>query len=50
MENIDFNSVATTTNMIATSAADNGGYFFPVVGLGFLGAIILFLAPPLVDE
>ena len=50
IENIDFTSVAATTNMIATSAGDNGGYFFPVVGLSFLGAIILFLAPPLVDE
>ena len=50
MIDVDMNSVATTSNMIATAAADNGGYFFPVVGLAALAATILFLAPPLVDE
>eukprot|EP00526_Cylindrotheca_closterium_P027147 CAMPEP_0113650484 /NCGR_PEP_ID=MMETSP0017_2-20120614/26867_1 /TAXON_ID=2856 /ORGANISM="Cylindrotheca closterium" /LENGTH=48 /DNA_ID=CAMNT_0000563007 /DNA_START=340 /DNA_END=486 /DNA_ORIENTATION=+ /assembly_acc=CAM_ASM_000147 len=46
----DFSEVATSTNMIASSVGDFGGYFFPVVGLGALAAFILFLAPPLVDE
>ena len=46
----DFSEVATSTNMVASSVGDFGGYFFPVVGLGALAALILFLAPPLVDE
>lgn len=46
----DFSSVATSSNMVASSVGDFGGYFFPVIGLGALAALILFLAPPLVDE
>lgn len=46
----DFSEVATSTNMVASSVGDFGGYFFPVIGLGALAALILFLAPPLVDE
>jgi hypothetical protein len=47
---IAISNVAANANLIATSAADNGGLLFPVVGIGFLAAIILFLAPPLLDE
>ncbi|KAL7549260.1 hypothetical protein ACHAWF_012524 [Thalassiosira exigua] len=43
-------SAASTANLIATSNADNGGFFFPVAGIVSLAALILFLAPPLVDE
>lgn len=47
---IAISNVASNANLIATSVSDNGGYLFPVVGIGFLAAIILFLAPPLLDE
>eukprot|EP00545_Synedropsis_sp_CCMP1620_P004499 CAMPEP_0119007924 /NCGR_PEP_ID=MMETSP1176-20130426/3336_1 /TAXON_ID=265551 /ORGANISM="Synedropsis recta cf, Strain CCMP1620" /LENGTH=93 /DNA_ID=CAMNT_0006960159 /DNA_START=81 /DNA_END=362 /DNA_ORIENTATION=+ len=43
-------NIAANANLIASTAGDFGGYFFPVVGLGCLGAFILFLAPPLADE
>lgn len=43
-------SVVTNANLIATNGGDNGGFFFPVIGLGSLAALILYLAPPLVDE
>eukprot|EP00632_Arachnochrysis_sp_CCMP2950_P013371 CAMPEP_0185692652 /NCGR_PEP_ID=MMETSP1164-20130828/2681_1 /TAXON_ID=1104430 /ORGANISM="Chrysoreinhardia sp, Strain CCMP2950" /LENGTH=94 /DNA_ID=CAMNT_0028359393 /DNA_START=34 /DNA_END=318 /DNA_ORIENTATION=- len=36
--------------LVASSESDFGGYFFPVVGLTLLGAIITFLSPPLKDE
>jgi hypothetical protein len=42
--------IAANANLIATSVNDNGGYLFPVVGLGLLGATILFLSPPLASE
>ena len=41
---------AATTNVIATASSDFGGYFAPVAGLTLLGALILYLSPPLVDE
>merc|ERR1712232_1366831 len=44
------NDVASTSNLVATSASDFGGSYFPVIGLTCLGALILFLAPPLADE
>lgn len=47
---IAISNVAANANLIATSVSDNGGYLFPVVGIGFLAFIILFLAPPLIDE
>jgi hypothetical protein len=51
MENMaDFSNVAASSNMVASSVGDFGGYFFPLIGLGALAAFILFLAPPLVDE
>jgi len=43
-------SIAQTSQMVATNSGDFGGALFPVFGLGILGAIILFLAPPLADE
>jgi hypothetical protein len=42
--------VASNPNLVATSVSDFGGYGWPVVGIGCLAALILFLAPPLVDE
>eukprot|EP00631_Chrysoreinhardia_giraudii_P003467 CAMPEP_0197413218 /NCGR_PEP_ID=MMETSP1170-20131217/16_1 /TAXON_ID=54406 /ORGANISM="Sarcinochrysis sp, Strain CCMP770" /LENGTH=90 /DNA_ID=CAMNT_0042939745 /DNA_START=56 /DNA_END=328 /DNA_ORIENTATION=+ len=36
--------------LVAASESDFGGYFFPVVGLTLLGAVITFLSPPLKDE
>jgi hypothetical protein len=54
MENMaDFssvNEVAASTNMLASSVSDFGGYLFPVFGLLSLAALILFFAPPLVDK
>ena len=52
LEGIDvaISNVASNSNLIATSVSDFGGYAWPVVGIGALAAIILFLAPPLVDE
>ena len=47
---VSVSQVAANANLIATSAGDNGGYLFPIVGLGLLGATILFLSPPLASE
>lgn len=43
-------NVASNSNLIASSVSDFGGYTIPVLGIGALAALILFLAPPLVDE
>jgi len=43
-------SIAQTSQMVATNSGDFGGALFPVFGLGILGALLLFLAPPLADE
>jgi hypothetical protein len=43
-------NVAANANLIASTAGDFGGYFFPVIGIGAVCALILFLAPPLADE
>jgi hypothetical protein len=51
IENLnDFSSVAASSNVLASSVTDFGGYLFPVFGIAALAALILFLAPPLVDE
>lgn len=42
--------VASNSHLLATSVSDNGGYLWPVFGIGSLAGLILFLAPPLVDE
>ena len=42
-------NVAQNANLIASNVGDFGGYLFPVFGLLSLGALILFLAPPLAD-
>mmetsp|Transcript_10522 Transcript_10522/g.12649 ORF Transcript_10522/g.12649 Transcript_10522/m.12649 type:complete len:97 (+) Transcript_10522:408-698(+) len=47
---VAISNVAANANLIATSVGDNGGYFFPIAGIGALAAFILFLAPPLADE
>ena len=43
-------SAASTANLIATSAGENGGFFFPVAGIVSLAGLILFLAPPLKED
>ncbi len=43
-------SAVSTANLIATSAGENGGFFFPVAGIASLAALILFLAPPLKED
>jgi hypothetical protein len=43
-------ALAQNANLIATSAGDFGGYFYPVAGLVLLGALILYLSPPLAQE
>jgi hypothetical protein len=52
MEHADvaLSQVASSANLIATSAGENGGYFYPVAGIAFLAALILYLSPPLADE
>ena len=54
MENVaaDFTSnvAAASSNVVASSVTDFGGYLFPVFGIISLGALILYLAPPLADE
>lgn len=52
IDSVDFaaSNVAANANLIASTAGDFGGYFFPVIGIGALAALILFLAPPLADE
>lgn len=43
-------SIAENSQVIASSVNDFYGYFFPIAGLGFLAAFILYLSPPLKDE
>eukprot|EP00977_Amphora_coffeiformis_P007686 scaffold1690_cov182-Amphora_coffeaeformis.AAC.43 len=43
-------NIAQNANLVATAAGDFGGYAYPVVGIGFLAAFILYLSPPLADE
>ena len=43
-------TVTQATYLIATNGGDNGGFFFPVAGIGSLAALILFLAPPLKED
>ena len=52
MENADvaLSQVASSANLIASSASDNGGYLFPITGIVILASLILFLSPPLADE
>ncbi|KAL7579848.1 hypothetical protein ACA910_004860 [Epithemia clementina (nom. ined.)] len=53
VEAVDVDAISTiaqSTNMIASSAGDFGGYFYPILGLGLVSALILYLSPPLVDE
>ncbi len=51
MEGSDFavSNVAQNANLVASNVQDFGGYLFPVFGLLSLGALILFLSPPLAD-
>mmetsp|Transcript_3808 Transcript_3808/g.5729 ORF Transcript_3808/g.5729 Transcript_3808/m.5729 type:complete len:95 (-) Transcript_3808:204-488(-) len=41
--------IAQNANLLAADVQDFGGYLFPVFGLLSLGALILFLSPPLAD-
>jgi hypothetical protein len=53
LENVaDFSSssVAASSNMVAANISDFGGLLFPVFGLICLAGLILYLAPPLIDE
>lgn len=47
---IALSNVAANANLVASAVTDFGGYLFPVFGIASLAALILFLAPPLVDE
>lgn len=52
VENIEVvvnNVIAQNANLIATSADEFGGFFYPVAGLGLLAVLILYLSPPLAD-
>jgi len=42
-------TVAQNANLLAANVQDFGGYLFPVFGLLSLGALILYLSPPLAD-
>eukprot|EP00537_Pseudo-nitzschia_pungens_P003706 CAMPEP_0172357274 /NCGR_PEP_ID=MMETSP1060-20121228/1647_1 /TAXON_ID=37318 /ORGANISM="Pseudo-nitzschia pungens, Strain cf. cingulata" /LENGTH=87 /DNA_ID=CAMNT_0013077861 /DNA_START=27 /DNA_END=290 /DNA_ORIENTATION=- len=46
----EFSNQVASSQVLASSVSDFGGYFFPVFGIGSLAALILFLAPPLADE
>eukprot|EP00633_Aureoumbra_lagunensis_P001621 CAMPEP_0197294336 /NCGR_PEP_ID=MMETSP0890-20130614/32135_1 /TAXON_ID=44058 ORGANISM="Aureoumbra lagunensis, Strain CCMP1510" /NCGR_SAMPLE_ID=MMETSP0890 /ASSEMBLY_ACC=CAM_ASM_000533 /LENGTH=73 /DNA_ID=CAMNT_0042769701 /DNA_START=37 /DNA_END=258 /DNA_ORIENTATION=- len=52
VESVDVTAAATELNnmLVAVSESDFGGYFFPAAGLTLLGAIIVYLSPPLKDE
>lgn len=52
LENMDvaISNIVSNSNLIATSAGDNGGYFYPVAGIALLASLILYLSPPLADE
>jgi hypothetical protein len=52
VEHLDvaISNIAANANLIATSADDNGGYFYPVAGIGLLAALILYLSPPLAQD
>eukprot|EP00532_Pseudo-nitzschia_australis_P007435 CAMPEP_0168166490 /NCGR_PEP_ID=MMETSP0139_2-20121125/2054_1 /TAXON_ID=44445 /ORGANISM="Pseudo-nitzschia australis, Strain 10249 10 AB" /LENGTH=91 /DNA_ID=CAMNT_0008083689 /DNA_START=61 /DNA_END=336 /DNA_ORIENTATION=+ len=52
MENTitEFSNQVASSQMIASSVSDFGGYFFPLFGIISLAGLILFLAPPLADE
>jgi len=50
VDSVAVSNVADNANMLASSVTDFGGYLFPVFGILSLCGLILFLAPPLVDE
>jgi hypothetical protein len=43
-------NLAENVNLIATNSDSFGGAFYPVAGLVLLGALILYLSPPLAGE
>lgn len=43
-------TIAQSSTMLASASGDFGGYFYPIAGIGLLGALILYLSPPLADE
>jgi len=43
-------AIAQNANLIATSADDFAGYFYPAFGIAILAGIILYFSPPLADE
>mmetsp|Transcript_9426 Transcript_9426/g.13556 ORF Transcript_9426/g.13556 Transcript_9426/m.13556 type:complete len:90 (+) Transcript_9426:80-349(+) len=43
-------AVNSASTVVASTVSDFGGYLFPILGIGSLAALILFLAPPLADE
>ena len=46
----EFSNQVASSQILASSVNDFGGYFFPVIGIGSLAALILFLAPPFAEE
>jgi hypothetical protein len=52
MESVEIavtNVIAQNSNLIATTADEFGGFFYPVAGLSLLAVLILYLSPPLAD-
>mmetsp|Transcript_12459 Transcript_12459/g.40757 ORF Transcript_12459/g.40757 Transcript_12459/m.40757 type:complete len:87 (+) Transcript_12459:112-372(+) len=47
---VELSSAIAQNTMLLADESDFGGYFFPVVGLTLLSAIIVFLSPPLKDD
>ena len=52
METVDVavSTIAQNANLIATASTDFGGYTYPIVGIAFLGAVILYFSPPLAAD
>lgn len=50
VDSVQLTDIAQNANLIATNSGDFGGAAFPILGLGLIAALILFLSPPLADQ